>query len=153
MSARYPVMLAVSRLHVLVVGGGQVALRKVAALVEAGALPDVIAPELHPELRALIELHGLDWEARRYAPGDVGIYHLVFAATDSTEVNARVAREAEDSGALVNVADDGADSSFHVPATIRHDDVVVAFSTGGASPLLARRLRERLEAVVTAGLG
>jgi siroheme synthase-like protein len=152
-SARYPVMLDVSRLDVLVVGGGEVALRKVAALVEAGGRPDVVSPEVLPGLRQMVELHGLDWEARRYAPGDAGNYHLVFAATDSAEVNARVAREAEDAGALVNVADEGADSSFHVPAMIRHDDLLVAFSTGGASPLLARRLRERLEAVVTPGLG
>jgi siroheme synthase-like protein len=151
-SARYPVMLDVSRLPVLVVGGGEVALRKVRGLVEAGARPEIISPEVHPELREIIREHGLTWREREWAVDGSG-FDLVFAATDSSAVNARVAREAAESGALCDVVDDPRRSTLHVPAVIRQDEVVVAFSTGGASPLLARRLRERLEAVVTPGLG
>jgi precorrin-2 dehydrogenase / sirohydrochlorin ferrochelatase len=77
----------------------------------------------------------------------------VFAATDSPAVNEAVSREVEAAGGFANRADEGGSSTFHVPAAIRRDDVVVAFSTGGASPLLARRLKERLEEVVTPGLG
>jgi precorrin-2 dehydrogenase/sirohydrochlorin ferrochelatase len=152
-SALYPVMLAISRLNVLVVGGGEVALRKVQGLLEADALPHVISPQVVPGLKELIERHGLDWKRRRYAAGDAEGFHLVFTATDDPEVNASVARDADDHGALANVADDPDAAGFHVPATIRAGDVTVAFSTGGASPLLARRLRERLESVVTPGLG
>jgi siroheme synthase-like protein len=152
-SARYPVMLDVSRWSVLVVGGGEVALRKVRGLLEAGARPDIIAPDVHPELRALIGEHGLEWRQRGFEDGDAAAHRLVFAATDSAEVNERVRREAEEGGRLANVADDSGGSTVHVPATIRAGDVTVAFSTGGASPLLARRLRERLESVVTPGLG
>jgi precorrin-2 dehydrogenase/sirohydrochlorin ferrochelatase len=147
------VLLDVARLRVLVVGGGRVALRKAAGVAEAGGAPVVVAPEVHDELRALIGRLRLVWHPRVFQPGDASGYHLVFAATDAPGVNAAVAREAEAAGALVSVADDGPGSAFHVPASIRRDDVVVAFSTGGASPLLARRLRERLEAVVTPGLG
>jgi precorrin-2 dehydrogenase/sirohydrochlorin ferrochelatase len=146
-------MLDVSRLSVLVVGGGEVALRKVRGLAEAGARPTILSPEVHPELQALIREHAFDWQRRTYDPGDARGFHLVFAATDSAEVNAAAAREASERGALASVADDGEGSAFHVPSSIRRDDVVVAFSTGGASPLLARRLRERLESVVTPGLG
>lgn len=153
MSARYPVMLDVSRLAVLVVGGGEVALRKVRGLVEAGGRPDIIAPEVHPELREMIGAHALTWTRRPYEEGDARGFGLVFAATDSAEVNAHVAREAMAERALVDLADDPRASTFHLPATLRQDDVVVAMSTGGASPLLARRLRERLEDVVTPGLG
>ncbi|HET7459933.1 MAG TPA: bifunctional precorrin-2 dehydrogenase/sirohydrochlorin ferrochelatase [Longimicrobium sp.] len=153
MSGRYPVLLDVSRLRVLVVGGGEVGLRKVSGVLEAGGKPDVVAFEVRPELERLIAQRGLTWAQRPYAAGDVRGYHLVFAATDAAEVNARVTAEAEAAGALVNVADDGEESTFHVPSAIRRDEVVVAFSTGGASPLLSRRLRERLESVVTPGLG
>jgi precorrin-2 dehydrogenase/sirohydrochlorin ferrochelatase len=146
-------MVDVSRVGVLVVGGGEVALRKVRALVDAGAWPQVVSPELHPELRGVMEEHGLVWHPRRYEGMDLRDFTLVFAATDSAEVNRAVADDAEEAGALVNIADDGDASTFHVPAAIRRDDVTVTFSTGGASPLLARRLRERLEAVVTPGLG
>ncbi|HKP77316.1 MAG TPA: bifunctional precorrin-2 dehydrogenase/sirohydrochlorin ferrochelatase, partial [Longimicrobiaceae bacterium] len=151
MSARYPVMLDVSRLSVLVVGGGEVALRKVRALVEAGGRPEIVSPEVHPELLELIREHGLVWTQRAYEEGDARGFDLVFAATDSPDVNAHVARVAAEGRALVDVADEPRRSTFHVPACIRRDDVVVAFATGGASPLLARRLRERLESVVTPG--
>jgi siroheme synthase-like protein len=149
----YPVFVHASRCTALVVGGGAVATRKVRGLVEAGGRPTVVAPSLTPELRALVESHSLPWRARPYEPGDVAGARLVFAATDSAEVNARVSADAEAAGALANVADDGEGSTFHVPAVVRRDEVVVALSTGGASPLLARRLRERLEGVVTEGLG
>jgi len=152
-SARYPVMLDVSRLSVLVVGGGEVALRKVRALVEAGARPEIVSPDLHPALREMIREHGLSWHQRPYLPGDGFESHLVFAATDSRRVNEQAGRLAAENGALVDVVDDPRHSNFHAAAALRQDEVVVAVSTGGASPLLARRLRERLEAVVTPGLG
>ena len=153
MSAHYPVMLDVSRLSVLVVGGGEVALRRVRGLVEAGGRPRIVSPEVHPELLEIVRRHGLEWMARGYQEGDGYACDLVFAATDVRQVNERVRRQAMDDGALHDVADDPRQSTFHVPSSIRQDEVVVAFSTGGASPLLARRLRERLEAVVTPGLG
>lgn len=153
MSGLYPVFLELSRCRVLVVGGGAVALRKVEGLVEAGGRPVVVAPETAPGLRALAERAGLELRPRPYRAGDAEGFHLVFAATDRPEVNARVAREAEAAGGLASVADDAEGSAFHVPATVRRGPVVAALSTGGASPLLARRLRERVEAVVTPGVG
>jgi siroheme synthase-like protein len=152
-SARYPVMLDVSRLSVLVVGGGVVALRKVRGLLEAGGRPAIIAPRVEPELWELIEQYQLDWSRRAFGEVDGFGFDLVLVATGDRYVNELAARRAADDGALVNVADDPRQSTVHLPAVIRHDEVVVAFSTGGASPLLARRLRERLEAVATPGLG
>lgn len=153
MSALYPVLLDLRRVRVLVVGGGAVATRKVEGLVEAGGRPDVVASELTPQLRGIAEREGLACRLRPYEAGDAAGYGLVFAATDRPDVNARVAREAAEAGGLASVADAGAGSDFHVPAAIRRGEVVVAFATGGASPLLSRRLRERLEAVVTPGVG
>lgn len=153
MSGRYPLLVDAARLRVLVVGGGEVALRKVRSLVDADGRPDIIAPEALPDLVELIDGNGLDWRRRTYEAGDARGYTLVFAATDSAEVNAAISSEANSIGALVNVADDGDGSTFHVPSVIRQGEVVVALGTGGASPLLSRRLRERLETVITPGLG
>lgn len=153
MSGTYPVLLDAARLKVLVVGGGAVAARKARGVAEAGGRPEIVSPDACDELQALIERLRLVWHRRAYAPGDAAGRHLVFAATNRPDVNAAVAAEAEAAGALASVADDGEGSMVQVPAVIRRDDVVVAFSTGGASPLLARRVRERLESIVTPGLG
>ncbi|HEX2208280.1 MAG TPA: bifunctional precorrin-2 dehydrogenase/sirohydrochlorin ferrochelatase [Longimicrobium sp.] len=153
-AAAYPVMLDVTRLRVLVVGGGSVAARKVAGLAEAGGRPAVVAPAVTDELRAMVERLRLVWHARPYHSVDADRHHLVFAATDDPGVNQRIADDARAAGALVSRADEGGESDFHVPSHIRQNDVVVSISTGGASPLLARRLRERMmETVVTPGLG
>ena len=153
MSARLPLLVDAARLRIRVAGGGAVALRKVRGVLEAGGRPEIVSPELCAELREVVRREGLAWDARCWEAGDAAGFHLVFAATDRAEVNAAVAREAEAERAWVSMADDGAGSLVHLPAVIRRDDVTVAFSTGGAAPLLARRLRERLEAVVTPGLG
>ena len=153
-AAAYPVMLDVARLRVLVVGGGSVAARKVAGLAQAGGRPAVVAPAVTDELRAMVERLRLVWHPRPYDPVDVDRHHLVFAATDDPGVNQRIADDARAAGALVSRAEEGGESDFHVPSHIRQKDVVVSISTGGASPLLARRLRERMmDTVVTPGLG
>ena len=151
--AAYPVMLDPARLRILVVGGGAVATRKVAGVADAGGHPEIVSPAVTDELRAMVDGLRLVWHPRPYESADVDGTQLVFAATDDPAVNQRVAEDARAAGALVSRADEGAESDFHVPSHLRRDEVVVAFSTGGASPLLARRLRERLEAVVTPGLG
>jgi precorrin-2 dehydrogenase/sirohydrochlorin ferrochelatase len=150
----YPVMLDVSRLPATIVGGGAVATRKAAGLVEAGGRPEIVAPEVTEALRGLIDAHGLAWIRRPYATGDLARCRLAFAATDDAAVNARVAEDAATLRIPFSRADEGAESDFHVPSHLREGDVVVAVSTGGAAPLLARRLRERLAArAVTPGLG
>jgi siroheme synthase-like protein len=113
----------------------------------------IVAPELSDDLRAAVDAHELTWFARAYRSVDVEGFHLVFAATSSAEVNAAVADDARRAGALVSRADEGGESDFQVPSHLRREQVVVAISTGGASPLLARRIGERLDDVVTAGLG
>jgi siroheme synthase-like protein len=150
-TARYPALLELRGRRVLVVGGGEVALRKVRALLEAEALARVIAPALHPGLEALAADGRVEVERRGYEPGEAAGWALVFAATDDAGLNRRVAEDVGEG--WVNVADAPELSTFHVPAAVRSGEVTVALATGGASPLLARRLRERLESVVTPGLG
>jgi siroheme synthase-like protein len=152
-SRPYPVLLELDGAPVLVVGGGVVAARRTAALVEAGARPVVIAPRTGAALDDLAGREGLTLHRRAYRAGDARGFRIVMAATGDREVNAAVAADAEAAGAWVSVVDDPAASTLHLPAALRSGEVTVAVSTGGAAPLLARRLRDRLERLVTPGLG
>jgi precorrin-2 dehydrogenase/sirohydrochlorin ferrochelatase len=145
----YPIYLVgMERRRVVVVGGGSVAARKVEGLLEAGARVTVISPILTPELEALAEARRIAVIGRPYRQGDLAGAFLVIAATSDPDVNQAVWRESEQCGCLVNVVDDPAHCNFITPAIVRRGEVTLAISTGGASPALARRLREQLEAQV-----
>lgn len=135
----YPVFLDLRGKRCLVVGGGAVARRKVEGLQEAGAEVTVVAP------RVLPMAEGVHVQVRRFLPADLDGMVFVIAATDDAEVNALVAREATARGIWVNVADAPALCTVILPALVRRGALRIAISTGGASPSLARRLRERFE--------
>jgi precorrin-2 dehydrogenase/sirohydrochlorin ferrochelatase len=132
----------------LVVGGGSVAARKVALLVECGAKVEVVSPRVTPRLASQATDGRIRLRRRAVRPGDVTGAFLVVAATDDPQVNGRVAELARRAGAHVNVADDPAACSFIVPSVIRRGDLTIAISTGGGSPALAKRLRQRLEQTI-----
>lgn len=142
----YPVFLDLAGKPTLVIGGGNVAEGKVRGLLAAEASLTVIAPELTPELRALAEAGRFQYIEREYRDGDVEGYTVCFVATDDGAVNAAVAAECRRRGIMVNAADDPVNCDFILPSVVRQGDVVLAASTGGASPALARRLREELTA-------
>jgi siroheme synthase-like protein len=151
----YPVFLEMKDRPCVVVGGGTVAERKVEGLLAAGAQVTVISPELTPALAALREEGRLHHVARPYREGDLEGYDLAVVATDDGAVNADVAREGRSaSGRIwVNAVDDPPNCDFILPSVIRRGDIVIAASTGGASPALARRLREELEAFLDEDYG
>jgi len=134
----------------VVVGGGEVAARKVIGLLAAGAWVRVISPLLHPELEQLAAENAITVRRTAYAPGSLFDLHLVlvFAATDSPALNQRIAEEARALGALVEIVDSGTDSDFQNMATIRRGPITVGISTSGASPALTVHLRARLEKAV-----
>ena len=152
-SAAYPLFLDLQAVPVLVVGGGGVSVRKVAALVECGGRPTVVAPAVHRELEAQAAAGRIMLDRRPYRAGEAANFRLVFAATDDAAVNAGVAEDARSGGAWVNLADDPQGSTAVVPASVREGAVTAALSTGGGSPLLARLLRERVAEVITPGVG
>ena len=125
----------------VVVGGGSVANRKARKLLQARAEVVVISPKILPELESV----AVDIKRRPYEPGDLSGAYLAFTATDSRKVNAAVAREANERGIPVNVADQPSEGDFALPSTLRRGGLQVAVSTGGASPTLARRIRAELE--------
>ncbi|MEZ5411418.1 MAG: bifunctional precorrin-2 dehydrogenase/sirohydrochlorin ferrochelatase [Acidimicrobiales bacterium] len=144
----YAVNLLLAGRPVLVVGGGRVAVHKVAGLRRAGARVTVVAPRIEPGLAAD---EGLTCHRRPYEPGEVAGYHLAIACTDDPAVNAAVAADGEAAGVLVNSADDPANCHFFLPAVAQRPPIQIAVSTGGASPALASWLRRRLEAEIDTG--
>jgi len=130
-----------------------VALRKVSLLERTGALLTVVAPEIAPELLQLAATGTLQLAIREFAPEDLDGARLVIVATSRRAVNRWIANLSESRSIPVNVVDDREASRFIVPAIIDRDPVLVAVSTGGTSPVLARRLRERLEALIPARIG
>jgi len=138
----YPIMLDLTGVPVLVVGGGRIALRKVEGLLSACADVAVVAPSVADGIRNL----GIRIVKRHYESGDLDGVRLVITATDVPHVNAAVAVEATRRGIWVNSADDPANCTFTLPAVARDGDVTVAVGTGGASPALASHLRSEIEA-------
>jgi len=142
----FPICLDIQGRCCVVVGGGRVAARKVASLLEHGGRVRVISPELTPELARRHAAGELEWRATRDRDGDLGDAFLVIAATDDEEVQARVHAEATARRILLNVADVPKWCNFILPATVRRGALSIAVSTGGKSPALAKRLRQELAA-------
>jgi precorrin-2 dehydrogenase/sirohydrochlorin ferrochelatase len=144
--AYYPVCLEMAERRCLVVGGGPVAERKVAGLLDAGARLTVVSPAATDRLREWARTHRIRLRPREYAASDLAGHSVVFVATDAGRVNAEVARDARAAGVLINAADDPAHCDFILPAVLRRGELTVAVSTGGASPALARSVRDELGA-------
>jgi siroheme synthase-like protein len=136
----YPVGLVVAGRRCVVVGGGRVAARKVAGLVEAGAEVVVIAPEISDEVRSM----GVDLLERPYRRGDLDLAWLAIAATDDPPTNQRIFADARAARIWVNAADDPESCSFTLPAVVRQGPVTVAVSTSGYSPALAAWIKDRI---------
>lgn len=140
----YPVFLNLEGKRVVVIGGGEVAERKVSSLLGCGALVTVISPEVTPVLETLARSDAVLLHRRRYAAGDCGGTFLVFCATDDPVLHKAVWADAQQAGVLVNTADQPALCDFITPAVVQRGDLTVAISTSGKSPALGARLRRRL---------
>ncbi len=148
-----PIFMNVEGRSCLVVGGGQVASRKVFMLQRANARVTVIAPELCAELQTHAEAGEIEYLAREFHLDDVNDRVVIIAATDNREVNRQVSESASARGIPVNVVDDPELCRFITPSIIDRSPVQIAISTGGASPVLARLLRARLESYIPAAYG
>ncbi len=141
----YPIFLKIKGKRCVVVGGGEVARRKVRALLECGASVEVISPDPCQEINELVERGEVKLLRRNYQPGDLQGALIAIAATSSNEINRQVVKEAQEKAVLVNVADDAENSDFILPSYMRRGALSIAVSTGGVSPALARKIRTRLE--------
>jgi precorrin-2 dehydrogenase/sirohydrochlorin ferrochelatase len=141
----YPVYLDVSEKRCVVVGGGDVAERKVMKLLECGAEVIVVSSVVAPGLAAMIEGNIIDHIPDDYDSRHIQGAFIVVGATDRDEVNEKIYRDSQDMGILVNIVDDPKRCDFIVPSIVRTGDLAIAISTGGKSPIVARKLREELE--------
>lgn len=145
----YPAFLDLTGRRCLVVGGGPVGTEKAQKLIEAGARVRLVSPEITPELQALVDGGGIDeFFERGYEPGNLDGCLLVIAATNDAHVNLCVWEDAEARRMLVNVVDVPHLCNFIVPSIMRHGELAVAVSTGGASPVVARTVRQRIEQAI-----
>tara|TARA_Y100000780_G_scaffold215543_2_gene218149 strand:+ start:7624 stop:8367 length:744 start_codon:yes stop_codon:yes gene_type:complete len=142
--AYYPVYLNLTGKKCLVFGGGPIAEDKIAKLQSTGAQVTIVSPTVTPNLQAWAHRGDFQWQPREYQAGDMEGAFLSIAATNDRQVNHEIFQEAERLGVLINVVDDPEQCTFIAPAVVRRGQVTLAISTGGASPALARKLREAL---------
>jgi precorrin-2 dehydrogenase/sirohydrochlorin ferrochelatase len=140
----YPICLRVTGRDCVVIGGGTVAAQKVASLLHAGAAVTVISPDVVPAIAALAEAGRVVHCQRGYRHGDLHGRFLAYAATGDGPLHVEIARDAAMAGVLLNVVDAPGLCSFIVPAVMQRGDLLIAASTSGASPALAKRIRRDL---------
>ncbi|QKG83948.1 hypothetical protein GXN76_05295 [Kroppenstedtia pulmonis] len=138
-----PFMVDLEGKQAVIVGGGRVACRKALHLMKGGARVTIISPEVHPVLQEWIRAGKIDWKQKKYTGDKLEDAWVVVAATDSADVNRRVALSAR-SHQLVNVVDQPELGNFHTPAKLNRGRLILAVSTGGASPTLACKIRDHL---------
>ncbi|MGE0115800.1 MAG: siroheme synthase CysG [Steroidobacteraceae bacterium] len=149
----FPIFLRITDQPVVVIGGGEVAARKALLLARAGAAITIISPELCQSLKERLARGELRHLAEEFRPEHLDGARLAVAATDVQAVNAWVSRSAEARHVPVNVVDDRELSRFIMPAIVDRSPVIVAVGSSGDAPVLTRRLREKLEALLPVGLG
>ena len=149
----FPLFVDLKGRPVLVVGAGHVALRKIRLLLRCGAVVRIAAGRLHPKVAALHGAGRVEWAAHSFSPELLDTAFLAVAATDDSDLNERVFQAAQSRRLLVNTVDDPARCNFIFPSIIDRNPIQIAISSGGKAPVLARLLRERLEALLPQGLG
>ncbi|PSW20277.1 siroheme synthase [Photobacterium sanctipauli] len=141
----FPIFLSLKNRKVVVIGGGEVACRKVDLLLKANAAITVVSPALHPYLNKLEKDNLISWTQKEYSPEDLADAHQVWATTDNSDLNKQIFNDAQARGLWTNVVDDPKHCHFITPSMIDRSPIQVAISSGGASPVLVRFLREKLE--------
>jgi precorrin-2 dehydrogenase/sirohydrochlorin ferrochelatase len=141
----YPVLIHLDGKKVIVVGGGTVAERKIETLLEYGAAVQVVSRDLTPRLRKYSEEGTIGFLGQEFNEDCLEEAFMVIAATDDPPLNHQVSEKAKEKGLLVNAVDQPSDCNFIVPSILRRGDLLIAVSTSGKSPALAKRVREALE--------
>jgi uroporphyrin-III C-methyltransferase/precorrin-2 dehydrogenase/sirohydrochlorin ferrochelatase len=141
-----PLVFKGAGMHCLIVGGGEVALRKVELLSAADCAVTVVAPHIHDGIQSAIETKGVRWIAREFRSGDCSGYQLVIAATERREVNRAVFDEAKSLCIPVNVVDDPELCTVIFPAVWQKDPLMISVGTGGGAPFMAAAVRDRVAA-------
>ena len=147
--SNYPIFLNIAHYNCLVVGGGKVATRNVAHLIEAGTQPSIIATELTDELKSYVQQYQLSVQQKSVELADMHGFQLIIAATNDKALNDAIAQQAIDLKLLVNNVTNAALCTFQMPAVVRRQGIELAIGTGGELPYLSHRLKQYFEAQFT----
>lgn len=145
----FPLFLDLTDKPVLVVGGGEVASRKIEALLRANARVTVVSPAITAYLEGCVEKNRLTWIKSQYRDFSIGNYIQVWATTNDADLNHQVYKDAKKQNILVNVVDDKPYCDFITPSMVSRGKIQVAISSGGAAPVLVRNIREKIESALS----
>lgn len=141
----YPISLDLQNAPCLVVGGGRVGERKIKTLLSCGAVVFLVSRDLTPELKELVAQGRVVWLGPTYETGHLENKRLIIGATDDQDLNQRLSREARERGIFCNIVDNPPLCDFILPSLLRRGDLTLSVSTGGKSPALAKKIRQKLE--------
>jgi len=147
MNRYYPIMLDIKEKKCIVIGGGNIAYRKILSLLESGAKVTVLSTLINEEVELLLKNKKIKFVQEKYDFKYIKDCYLVFAATDDREVNELVYKQCSEKNILVNVVDKPEICNFIVPSKLQKGDLTIAISTNGKSPMLAKKIRQDLEKV------
>lgn len=145
MAKYYPMMLNIENKKCLIVGGGDIAYRKILELIEYGANITVVSININEDIEVFVQNRLINYIQDRYHKAYLENTYIVIASTNDSKVNNDVFRDCSEKGILVNVVDDPKNCSFIVPSKIKRGDLTISISTNGKSPTLSRSIREDLE--------
>ncbi len=149
----FPIYLDARQINAMIIGGGEVAARKVELLLKSTTNITIMSESLNSSVERLVNVHQLNWLKHNYQPGHLNDVNLVIAATDSPEVNSAIASESKQLKLLTNVVDQPELCSYITPAIIDRSPIIIAMSSSGSAPILLRMLREQIEKTLPNGYG
>ncbi len=149
----FPIFLDAEHISAMVIGGGDVAARKIELLLKTTTNIVVMSESVSPSVHRLIQAHNLPWLEHNYANGHLATINLVIAATDNSAVNKAVADEAKPLNILTNVVDQPELCTYITPAIIDRSPIIIAISSSGSAPILLRMLREQIEKMLPSQYG
>ena len=151
--AYFPIYIDMKDLKVLLVGGGKIAAEKLAKLLDFTQAITVISIAVDENVKELVDTHSLSLHIRAYMPRDIQGFDIVIIATDNTELHKAIYQESREANILVNSVDNQTYCDFIFPSYIQKGDLTIAFSTAGASPAFAKRIRQYFENTIPDSVG
>lgn len=149
----FPIFLTSHKINAIIIGGGDVAARKIELLLKATSNITIMSEQVNASVERLINTHQLNWLAHNYQKNELESFNLAIAATDNTSINQAISEEAERLKILVNVVDQPELCSYITPAIIDRSPILIAMSSSGSAPMLLRMLREQIEKTLPDGYG
>ncbi|MGI6413941.1 MAG: precorrin-2 dehydrogenase/sirohydrochlorin ferrochelatase family protein [Syntrophomonadaceae bacterium] len=151
--AYYPIFINLEGKNCLIIGGGKVAERKAATLLDYKANIRIVSPQVEDTIDKWSQEHRLSWRQGEFQESDLKDIFMAFVATDDQKITESVVQLCRSRGILVNAVDDPPSCDFFVPSILRQQSLVIAISTEGKSPMFAKRLRKELEKIITPAYG